>query len=127
MGDLLKKGSFNLNDNEINIIKKDFEAVKINDEKTKLIIKNIDKEHKFIVDPHTATGFGAANKFKGLENVVVLGTAHPFKFNETINHVTSKKLEAPSQLKMHMDKKEKFDIVENKISQIKNYILGKIK
>ena len=62
-----------------------------------------------------------------LENIVVLGTAHPFKFSDTIKKATGKNLEAPSHLKMDVDKKEKFDIIENSSSQVKNYILNKIK
>ena len=127
MNDLSKKGSFRLNQSEMENIKRDFEAVKINDEDTKLIIKNINNEFKFIIDPHTATGFGAAKKVKGLENVVVLGTAHPFKFKDTIKKAIGKDLEAPSYLKIDMNKKEKFDIIENSNLQVKNYILRKVK
>ena len=127
MNDLSKKGSFRLNQSEMENIKRDFEAVKINDEDTKLIIKNINNEFKFIIDPHTATGFGAAKKVKGLENVVVLGTAHPFKFKDTIKKAIGKNLEAPSYLKIDMNKKEKFDIIENSNLQVKNYILRKVK
>ncbi|MFL2882874.1 MAG: threonine synthase [Pelagibacteraceae bacterium] len=127
MSNLSKKGLFKLNQHELDNIKKDFEAVKINDEETKSIIKQIDKKHKFIIDPHTATGFGAAKKVKNLENIVVLGTAHPYKFNETIKLVTGKTLKAPIQLKIQVDKEEKFDIIENSNTQIKKYILSKIK
>ena len=127
MDHLSKKGFFKLDQNEIEEIKKDFEAVKINDESTQLIIKNINNQFKFIVDPHTATGFGAIKKTKGLENIVVLGTAHPFKFSDTVKKATGKSLETPSHLKIDLDKKEKFDIIENSNSQIKDYILSKIK
>ena len=125
MNDLSKKGFFELNQSEIKDIKKDFEAIKINDKETKLIIKNINDEFRFIIDPHTATGFGAAKKVRDLENIVVLGTAHPFKFSDTVEESTGVKLEAPSQLKIDVDKKEKFDIIENSKSQVKNYILSK--
>ena len=127
MDHLSKKGFFKLDQKEIQKIKKDFEAVKVNDETTQLIIKNINDEYKIIVDPHTATGFGAANKIKGLKNMVVLGTAHPFKFGDTVTKATGKNLDAPSHLKMNVDKKEKFDIIENSNSQVKNYILSKVK
>ena len=126
MEDLSKKGFFKLNQNEIQDIKKDFDAVRIDEETTQLMIKNINDEFKFIIDPHTATGIGAARKIKGLENIVVIGTAHPFKFNDTIKKVTGKNLEAPPHLKMNIDKKEKFDIIENSNSKVKDYILGKI-
>ena len=127
MDHLSKKGFFKLDESTIQNIKKDFEAVKINDEATQSIIKNINDEFDFIIDPHTATGFGAAKKIKGLENIVVLGTAHPFKFKDTVKKATGKNLEAPFHLKMDVDKKEKFDIIENSNSQVKNYILSKVK
>ena len=46
MKDLSKKGFFKLTQNQIQDIKKDFEAVKIDDKTTQLIIKNINDEFK---------------------------------------------------------------------------------
>ena len=126
MDNLTKKGFFKLDQNEIQEIKKDFEAVKIDDETTRLIIKNINDEFKFIIDPHTATGIGAARKVKGIENIVVIGTAHPFKFSDTVQSATGINLEAPPHLKMNIDKKEKFDIIKNSNSEAKDYILSKL-
>ena len=65
-------------------------------------------------------------KIKGLENIVVLGTAHPFKFSDIVKKVTGKNLETPSHLKMDVNKKEKFEIIENSNSQVKKYILSKV-
>ena len=126
MDNLTKKGFFKLDQNEIQEIKKDFEAVKIDDETTRLIIKNINDEFKFIIDPHTATGIGAARKVKGIENIVVIGTAHPFKFSDTVQSATGINLKAPPHLKMNIDKKEKFDIIKNSNSEAKDYILSKL-
>ena len=126
MDELFLKGSFKLQKKEIAKIKKDFEGIKITDEETQNIIHKVFKDHKFIIDPHTATGFGAANKLKNLENIVVLGTAHPFKFNDTIKKAIGKNLDAPKHLKMSVDKKEKFDIIRNSNSAVKNYILSKV-
>ena len=110
----------------MNKIKKDFEAVKITDEETVSIINEIYKEHQFIIDPHTATGVGAAKSFKNLGDIVVLGTAHPYKFNDTIKKAIGKNLDSPEHLKLNIDKKETFDIIKNSNSEVKNYILGKI-
>ena len=126
MDALTKKGFFKLDQNEIQEIKKDFEAVKVDDETTRLIIKNINDEFKFIIDPHTATGIGAARKVKGIENIVVIGTAHPFKFSDTVQSAIGINLEAPPHLKMNIDKKEKFDIIKNSNSEAKDYILSKL-
>ena len=126
MNDLSSKSLFNLDKKEIDKIKKDFEAVKVTDEETVSIINEIYKEHQFIIDPHTATGVGAAKSFKNLGDIVVLGTAHPYKFNDTIKKATGKNLDTPKHLKLNIDKKETFDIIGNSNSEVKNYILGKI-
>ena len=126
MNDLSSKSLFNLEKKEIDRIKKDFEAVKVTDEETVSIIDEIYKEHKFIIDPHTATGVGAAKSFKNLGDIVVLGTAHPYKFNDTIKKAIGKNLDSPEHLKLNIDKKEIFDIIGNSNSEVKNYILGKI-
>ena len=126
MNNLNDKGSFKLDDKAINEIKKDFEAVKISDEETLSIIKNIYDKENFIVDPDTATAFGAVDKIKGINNVVVLGTAHPYKFLETVKKATGKIIKTPSQLEKLVDKEEKFDIVENNNINVKDYILSKL-
>ena len=126
MNDLSSKSLFNLDKKEIDKIKKDFEAVKVTDEETASIINEIYKEHQFIIDPHTATGVGAAKSFKNLGDIIVLGTAHPYKFNDTIKKAIGKNVDSPEHLKLNIDKKESFDIIRNSNSEVKNYILGKI-
>jgi len=126
MNDLSSKGSFNLKKNEIEKIKKDFEGIKITDKETETIIEEVYKKHNFIIDPHTATGFGAANRLKNLGDIIVLGTAHPYKFNDTIKKAIGKILKSPEHLKLNIDKKEIFDIIGNSNSDVKNYILSKI-
>ena len=39
---------------------------------------------------------------------------------------TSQEVKMPKQISGILDKKGKFDILENKISDVKNYILGKL-
>ena len=126
MNDLTKKGFFKLDQKEIEIIKKDFCAEKISDEETLTIMKKFNSEEKFLLDPHTATAFGAANKINNFSEIIILGTAHPYKFLETVKKATGIEITAPSQLSNVVDKKERFDIIDNNILKIKNYILEKI-
>ena len=125
MNDLITKGFFKLDQEAIKIIKKDFCAVNISDEETLTIIKNFNVESKFILDPHTATAFGAVKKINNLTETIILGTAHPYKFLETVKKATGMDIKAPPQLSYVVDKEERFDIIENNISKIKNYILEK--
>ena len=100
-------------------------AIKISDEKTLSIIKKFEKKYNFILDPHTATAVGAANEIKQDSETIVLGTAHPYKFLETIKKATGKDIKTPNQFLNILDKKEKYDILENKVSEVKKYILEK--
>ena len=126
MNDLKTKGFFQLNQESVKTIQKDFCAEKINDEETLAIIKNLNIELKYILDPHTATAFGAIKKISNLSETVILGTAHPYKFLETVKKATGIEITPPPQLSNIVDKKERFDILDNNISKIKNYILKKI-
>ena len=125
MNNLSKKGFFNLDKEAVKIIKKDFCAKKINDQETLSIIKNTNSESNFVLDPHTAIALGAVKKIDNLSETIVLATAHPYKFLETVKKATGKELSPPPQLSNVVDKEEKFDIIENNISKIKNYILEK--
>ena len=125
MNDLKIKGFFKLDLNSVKIIKKNFCAEKINDEEVLAIIKNLNTEEKFILDPHTATAFGVSKKINNLSEIVILGTAHPYKFLETVKKATGEEIQMPPQLSNVIDKEEKFDIIENNISKIKNYIIEK--
>ena len=125
MASLKSEGFFKLKKEEVDIIKKDFYAEKTNDEETKKIIKAIKNEHKFIIDPHTATAVQALKNIKDDSETVVLGTAHPYKFLETVKLATGEDIEAPAQVVNLLDKKERYDILENKTNLVKEYIFKK--
>jgi threonine synthase len=125
MHNLETKGYFKLSKSQKKIIQKNFAAFKVSNKETKKIIKKIYKQNNFFVDPHTATGFYAASKIKNNYPCVVLGTAHPYKFLETMASVTGKKIKKPSQLLKLMSGKEKYDILNNDTNIIKKYILEK--
>ena len=126
MNDLKFKGSFSLNEEQVATIKKNFSAKKINDKETIEIIKSFSKEHNFVIDPHTATAVGASKNIKDGSEIVILCTAHPYKFLETIKMATSQEVDIPKQIAHLMDKKENYDILENRINDVKSYILSKI-
>jgi threonine synthase len=125
MNNLETKGYFKLSESQKKIIQKNFAAFKVSNKETKKIIKKIYKQNNFFIDPHTATGFYAASKIKTNYPCVVLGTAHPYKFLETMFSATGKKIKKPSQLSKLMAEKEKYSILKNDTNIIKKYILEK--
>jgi len=125
MNNLETKGYFKLTKNQRKIIQKDFSAFKVTNTETKKIIKRIYSKYNFFIDPHTATGFYAAKKITSNYPCVVVGTAHPYKFLETMKSVTGKQIKKPSQLTNLISGKEKYDILNNNINIVKKYILEK--
>ena len=115
-----------INKNSLNIIKENFAAEKITDSETLRIIRDFFLNNGYILDPHTATAVGASYRFKNESNTIILGTAHPYKFLDTINLAIGKRVEPPKQFRDLSEKKEKFEIINNDINDIKNYILEKL-
>ena len=126
MKSLSKNGFFKLEKDELDKIKKTFAAEKINDADTLRIIKDFFVNYGFILDPHTATAVGAAYKIRNNSKTVILGTAHPYKFLETIKLAIGKNVDPPKQFSDLTKKIEKFEIIDNKIDAIKKYIMEKI-
>ena len=126
MNHLNDNGFFKLEDQELKKIKENFSAEKINDTDTLRIIKDFFINYGFILDPHTATAVGASYKIKNKSKTIVLGTAHPYKFLETIKLAIGINVEPPKQFFNLSKKIEKFDILDNEIEDIKKYVLDKI-
>ncbi len=126
MNNLTENGFFKLEEKELKKIRENFASVKINDADTLRIIKDFFMNYGFILDPHTATAVGASYKTKNNSKTIILGTAHPYKFLETIKLAIGKNIEPPEQFLNLSTKNEKFDIVENKLQKIKSFILDKI-
>ena len=90
------------------------------------IIKDFFVNYGFILDPHTATAVGASYKIKNEYKTVILGTAHPFKFLDTIKLAIGKKIEPPKKFLGLTEKVEKFEILDNNLLELKKFILDKI-
>jgi threonine synthase len=125
MNNLETKGFFKLTSKQKKLIQKDFSALKVTNTETKKIIKKIYLKHNFFIDPHTATAFYAAQKITSNNPCVVVGTAHPYKFLETMKSVTGKQIKKPIQVAELMSGKEKYIILSNNTNIVKKYILEK--
>ena len=126
MQNLNDNGFFKLEKDELKKIRENFSAEKISDANTLKIIRDFFINYGFILDPHTATAVGASYKIKNNSKTIVLGTAHPYKFLETIKLAIGKNVDPPKQFSDLLKKIEKFEIIENKLEDIKKYILEKI-
>jgi len=127
MDKLKNEGSYSLNKEELNKIKSDFCSSTISDELTKQTLKNVYEQHQLLIDPHTATAFKAAELNSSDEEMLILSTAHPCKFSETVHHATGVEPKIPENIKNILNQKESYITLDNNLGVIKNYILERIK
>ena len=121
----IKSNEYYLDQEMIKKINKDFLSESLSEEETLNEISETYNENKYILDPHTAIGLGVAKKLN-LDNCIVLATAHPAKFPDAITKSINKKIDLPIELAYINNKKENFQIIDNSIEKIKEYIKGRI-
>jgi threonine synthase len=128
MDEFKKNGSFQISQNEMSKVNNLFSAYMVSDEETLDIINQAFTNYNYILDPHSAVGYSAAQKAlndKIISNetpLVSLACAHPAKFPDIINKAINIKPDLPSNLKFMMTSKENFQIIDPKISTIQNFI-----
>jgi len=127
MDKLKNEGSYSLNKEELNKIKSDFCSSTVSDELTKQTLKNVYEQYQLLIDPHTATAFKAAELNSSDEEMLILSTAHPCKFFETVHQATDIEPKIPENIKNILNKKESYITLDNNLGAIKNYILERIK
>ena len=120
----IKNNDYHLEDDTIKKINIDFLSERLSEDETLKEIRETYYKNKYILDPHTAIGLGVAKKLK-INNCIVLATAHPAKFPDAIIKSINQKTELPNELHIN-NKKENFEIIDNSLEKIKEYINGSI-
>ena len=121
-------GNFEITKNQLEKINNLFSAYMISDEETLELINKVHTDYNYILDPHSAIGYGAAQK--ALDNniiskdmsVISLACAHPAKFPEIISKSINVMPKKPSHLENIMSSKEYFNIIDPSINDVQNFI-----
>jgi threonine synthase len=75
---------------------------RVSDEETRATLRRVHAERGLLLDPHTAVGVLAAERFReknGFDGeLIVLATAHPGKFPEIVREATGEQPELPAAL-----------------------------
>ena len=119
----IKNNDYHLEEDIIKKINVDFLSERLSEDETLKEIRETYNKNKYILDPHTAIGLGVAKKLK-INNCIVLATAHPAKFPDAIIKSINQKTELPNELSHINNKKENFEIINNSLEKIKEYING---
>jgi len=127
MKNIKKNKSYIINETTLKKINSDFLSASSSEDEVLKTISDVYKKNKLILDPHTAIGFAAFDKVSLDGNNIVLATAHPSKFPDAINKALDMNAELPKELQYVLSEKENYDIIENNLTSIKNYITERVK
>jgi len=127
MKNIKENGKYLIGEDKLNKIRENFLSARMSEDETLEVIKKVYEKFSVVLDPHTAIGYGAFDKHNLKGNNIVLATAHPCKFPDAVFKAINLKSDLPQKLEFILNEKEEYDIVENNLEKIKNYIKGKIK
>jgi len=112
--------------NPYQILKNLITGYRYTDEEIAETIRNVYKQHNYLLDPHGACGYQALidNELTDRETGVFLETAHPAKFKDTVDKIVGSDIEIPAKLQEFM-KGTKQSIELNKgFETFKAYLLA---
>ena len=114
---------FKLDNEQLTQFRASFGAGSLDDSETLEIIKKVYLEYKEIIDPHTAVAMGIQFKNK-YEQSVILSTAHPAKFPDTVDKAIGEYPQLPIANVNIYKQEERIISKNNKLNEIKEYILN---
>lgn len=109
-------------------ISKNLSATSVTDEATRETMRQVYKEHGYILDPHGAVGYRALNEHLAKDaktRGIVLETAHPVKF-DSVSEILGRSPEVPASVRTLFDKEKQSIEVENDYDSVKEILLSKI-
>ncbi|MBS0252660.1 MAG: threonine synthase [Proteobacteria bacterium] len=122
MTSLAAKGSFELG-RIAPILQADFAAVSASELDVADCIRETEKRYGYLLDPHTACAFVAAER-SGLGDTIVLSTAHPAKFPDAIERIIGKRPLLPPGFEHLMTDKEHFEVLPNSLAAVEEFVLN---
>lgn len=110
-------------------LKRDVEAVSVNDQETLEELKCTHEKTGNILDPHTAVGVAAARRVRSamrgdLPDFIILATAHPAKFGGIIETAIRAKLPIPGALATVLDRPKKATQIAGVYHAFKDLLLA---
>jgi len=128
MAELSATGAFTLHPFAHERMRHIFHSVRVSDEEIIDEIARAYKAYGVLIDPHTAVGLRAEREGLAMDvhPHVVLSTAHPAKFAETVEQATGQIPQIPAKLAAVMTAEERFDVLPPDEGEIMDYVRARI-
>jgi len=113
---------------DLESIRADFHSWSYSDAETQLMIKSTYDTYGYIADPHTAVGLLGMREYQRKQGGdtwqgVVVSTAHPAKFPESVEPIIGSKLEIPSQLAQYLGREKKATQLSTSYAEFRQYLV----
>jgi threonine synthase len=122
MAELSAKGSFHLGGTELDRLRSLFAAHSVGEHETEMTIRGLFEETGVLADPHTAVAVAAATQESTRAPMIVLSTAHPAKFPESIERAIGWQPEQPERLRLRLGQQERCTSLPNDYRAVAKFI-----
>ena len=126
MKDIKVKGKYIIDQEKLDKININFLSSRMNEDEVLKTIKSVYEKFNVVLDPHSAIGYGAYDKLNISGNNIVLATAHPCKFPNAIKNAINLKVDLPEELMFILNEKENYEVIDNDVDKVKQYIKERI-
>jgi threonine synthase len=117
-----------LYDNDLQALRRDIRGCSFSDEETLRVMHDVEQRHNYVLDPHTAVGVLGWESFAKQTHEsspgIVLATAHPAKFAETVARATGLRPEMPERLASLLDRAKQSIPLPNRFSALQEFLLS---
>jgi threonine synthase len=110
--------------NNFDHLKNGLSSYSYDDIQTEATITSVYKEHKYILDPHGAVAFLAAEEFN--KPAIILETAHPVKFPEVVERAIGETITIPESVQFLLDKEKVAIPMGANFGLFKSWMLNKV-
>ena len=125
MSGLKQSGAFDIAEPALKAIRKEFRAGRASERQVKAMIRDVQAETGYVLDPHTAVAVHVAARMeKPSAAMITLSTAHPAKFPDAVKNACGIDPALPSWLSDLMQREERFSVVPNDQDAVENHILS---
>lgn len=118
-------GDIEVTPQELTKAREEFSSMSVDRKMTTETIKKVYEKYRYVLDPHTAVGFAAAQKNveqTGQGEVVCLATAHPAKFPETVQEAIGTPPLVPESIKKLEGMPQKLVVSKADVENIKQIV-----
>jgi threonine synthase len=121
---LAETGSFTIAPAALEKIRETFDAERADDNETRMAIRDVYAKSGYLLDPHGAVGFVAAQKHAAKDRapIVMLGAAHPAKFPKAVEAATGIHPALPARLADLNARKERVNVLPADRDEVARFI-----